>query len=935
MGFNLEGTRTLSTIFGQGGVFPQPKPVKLVQFLLEILRNKDALVLDSFAGSGTTAHAVLGLNKEDGGNRKFILVECEDYADTITAERVRRVINGVPDARDELLREGLGGSFTYCTLGKPIEIEGMLTGEALPPYESLAAHLLYTTSGVSVGASELEPKNADGLFHSDDKTNYYMLYKPDLDYLCSNESMLDLERAERIDAQTKAALWNREHPYRQMLERASGGRVKMLEKDDPFNRDDIANYLCVMLLMLPAANRRKSREFLRMFRDSGRYPSFFPDDDDVFGDACMMHAYPDLECHSQGGAIKHSLFNVFKILRPVVVLDEAHKAYGAKKREASEEFARSISRLNPRLVIELSATPNRGISNLLVDIEGPDLKKEEMIKLPVQVTSFPNAEWQLTLSQAVDELERLQTEAAALEHSTSRYIRPIAVVRVERTGKNQRDGERVHAEDVREYLAQNLGVPADAIRVKSAENDELGRENLLSELSQVRWIITKSALMEGWDCPFAYLLVMLDNTQAQRAITQLVGRVMRQPHAQRTDREALNQCYVYCNNTDVGTVVEQVKNGLEAEGLTGLGDEVMGASQARQPGEVQRQTVQRRAPFRNRDIFLPLVLHKNGSRWVQLNYQAHILPHINWSAIEPPDPRASAPDGVIRQSAVVDVGRTPPIYRADKELYIDKAFHVTDFARRLSDIAPNQWHAARIARRLSERLKAGGETDAAIYARRSYLAHLLREHVKKEVEKQAEQLFRRKLHNREIRFDLETDQPNFRMLEHCEIQVRSDDRPLLKRYGEPLQLSLFEPLYERYFDSELEKKFAYYLDEQKALHGWHRVAVRQQGEYYVQGWKQERIYPDFVAMAGESAGVPQLLIFETKGEHLRGNPDTEYKEKVLQTLEGAFNTAGAMKVCEGSAQSIFQLVFSEREFAEISARLEAGYNSSAGEADRG
>ena len=94
---------------------------------------------------------------------------------------------------------------------------------------------------------------------------------------------------------------------------------------------------------------------------------------------------------------------MFKLLRPVVVLDEAHKAYGARNREANEEFAKSINRLDPRMVIELSATPNRGISNLLVDIEGPDLKKEEMIKLPVQVTSFPNAEWQLTLSQAVDE----------------------------------------------------------------------------------------------------------------------------------------------------------------------------------------------------------------------------------------------------------------------------------------------------------------------------------------------------------------------------------------------------------------------------------------------------------------------------------------------------------------------------------------------------
>ena len=67
---------------------------------------------------GTTAQAVLALNKEDGGNRKFILIECEDYVDTITAERVRRVINGVTDATDATLREGLGGSFTYCTLGR-------------------------------------------------------------------------------------------------------------------------------------------------------------------------------------------------------------------------------------------------------------------------------------------------------------------------------------------------------------------------------------------------------------------------------------------------------------------------------------------------------------------------------------------------------------------------------------------------------------------------------------------------------------------------------------------------------------------------------------------------------------------------------------------------------------------------------------------------
>ena len=735
-----------------------------------------------------------------------------------------------------------------------------------------------------------------------------------------------------IYAQTKKALWDKEHPYRKMLERASAGTVKMLEKDDPFNRDDIANHLCVMLLMLPAANRQKGKEFLRMFKDTGKYPSFFPDGDDIFGDVRMRNEYPDLECKNktEGGLVLQSLFNVFKMLRPVVILDEAHKAYGASKPEANKEFAQSINRLDPRMVIELSATPNRGISNLLVDIDGTALKQEEMIKLPVQVKSNfrKNAEttswrddWQYTLQQAVDELERLNNEAEALENTTNRYIRPIAVVRVERTGRDQQDGEHIHAEDVRAYLTR-LGIPPEAIRVKSAENDELQDEDLLSKISQVRWIITKAALMEGWDCPFAYLLVMLDNTQAQKAITQLVGRVMRQPHAQLTEREALDQCYVYCNNTDVAVAVEQVKNGLESEGLTGLGDEVVGASDARELDDLRAQTVKRRAQFRSQAIYLPMVLHKNEDEWIQLNYQSHILPHIKWSEIQAPDPNASAPDTMIWQSATVDVGDAPPVYHPDQEPYIDKTVGISDFARRLSDLLPNPWRAARIASQMRESLRQNGETEEDIYDRRSYLVHVLREHVKQEVEQQAEQIFRKKLEQGEIKFDLETGEPNYKLRDEYEIEVRADDRPLT-RYGSAVQLSLFEPVFEQHFDNEFEKKFAYYLDERRALQWWHRIAVRQRGEYYVQGWKQGRIYPDFVAMAREIEGVTRVLIFETKGEHLGGNSDTEYKKKVLKTLEDTFNNTGTMRICEGTTrEGIFQLVFSEQEFPEITVRLD-------------
>ena len=726
--------------------------------------------------------------------------------------------------------------------------------------------------------------------------------------------------------QTKAALWNKEHPYRKVLERASGGHVKMLEREDSFNRDDITNYLCVMLLMLPAANKSpdkklKDKAYYRMYRNSGRYSSFFPDHDDNEGNALMRKEYPDLDPNAEGDFSMQSLFNVIKILRPVVVLDEAHKAYGTKN---GKEFASSINRLDPQMVIELSATPNSGISNLLVDIAGPDLKKEEMIKSPVQVSSFSGMKWQDTLSEASEELERLDTEARLLESSTDRYIRPIAVVRVERTGKDQRDNNYVHAEDVRDYLTQHLKVRPDAVRVKSATQNELQGEDLLSKNSQVKWIITKAALMEGWDCSFAYLLVVLDRTRSQNAITQLVGRVMRQPHAQFTGKESLDQCYVFCNDTDVDDAVKQVKKGLESQGLTGLEDKILGKGNTQDQADFQTETVHRRKRFRGQEIYLPVVRHKDGPEWIQLNYQAHILPHIDWFKIKPPDPNASAPDGARLRTATVNVGDAPPVFYEDQEPHIEKNISVSDFALCLSDIVLNPWQAARIAEELIEGLKTSGETDEKIYDRRSYLIPTLQEHVANEVENQAEQIFRKKLDTGEIQFDLDVGEPNYKLRQSYKIEVHANQN-LLTKYGKPVQLSLFEPMYEYPSDNELEKNFAHFLDGEKALQWWHRVMARQQGEYYVQGWNKQRIYPDFVAMAKEVEGMTRVLIFETKGQQLESNRDTKYKQKVLKTLEKAFNTTNDTKMRETPTQTgIFRLVFNAQEFQEISAQLNEG-----------
>ena len=215
VGSTRHSKQELSTVMSaptSSDLFITPKPTALINRILQIATNPDSIILDSFAGSGTTAQAVLALNKEDGGNRKFILVECEDYADTITAERVRRVIKGVPKARDASLREGLGGSFTYFTMGDPIDNEGMLTGEKLPDYRTFAEFLLYIGHVISVEETSLDLKNEDGLFFSRDAIDYYLLYRPDINWLRGNEGVLKEDQAKRIGAANaqngrKAYVW--------------------------------------------------------------------------------------------------------------------------------------------------------------------------------------------------------------------------------------------------------------------------------------------------------------------------------------------------------------------------------------------------------------------------------------------------------------------------------------------------------------------------------------------------------------------------------------------------------------------------------------------------------------------------------------------------------------------------------------------------------
>ncbi|MFN3647607.1 MAG: site-specific DNA-methyltransferase [Gemmobacter sp.] len=230
-------------------VFVTPKPLGVIQKVLDLATNPDSLILDSFAGSGTTAHAVLEANRRDGGNRRFILVEMEDYADRLTAERVRRVMGGYAftgTQRTELLREsltwtklqaasrlteqvekienlhgheydritkqvkdgalivtgekavadraeGLGGEFTYCTLGAPVELDAILQGADLPSFASLAGVLFHMATSQPVDPAQMD--EGRGYVGHAGGAHVWLIYRPDLDWLKSPAAALTLSYA--------------------------------------------------------------------------------------------------------------------------------------------------------------------------------------------------------------------------------------------------------------------------------------------------------------------------------------------------------------------------------------------------------------------------------------------------------------------------------------------------------------------------------------------------------------------------------------------------------------------------------------------------------------------------------------------------------------------------------------------------------------------
>ncbi len=692
----------------------------------------------------------------------------------------------------------------------------------------------------------------------------------------------------QIYNQTLRALRDRDHPYRQVIDIASAGRTLILEKTNPFSPLDVHDNLCILFLMLPSANRETKAQ-LRMFRDSGGFDRFFPADEDVRGHTELIERIPNLDAFGEengfwGRQVKSSLGNTLRVLQPLIILDEGHKAYSLNAKATLEGF-------NPCMIVELSATPPKG-ANVLVEILGQELNAEEMIKLDLHIQNRASVNWKDTMLAAIEHRQKLEHDARRYEAETGVYIRPICLIQVERTGKDQRRAGVIHAEDVKDYLLSHHDIAEEQVAIKTSQKDELKvvdeAGGLISRDCAVRFIITKQALQEGWDCAFAYVLTILTNPGSKNALTQLVGRILRQPYAEKTPHISLNESYVFCFQRKGSELLQEVRKGFGVEGLGDLQGRIVEDRNDEPRGEIQE--IAAREMFRKAadSLVLPAFMIRDGGEWRLVHYEADILSRIAWDDLNV-EPLSDLPLSTMESKDVefrtgLDTGileNSPEIVRrrldTNSATDLDYAFA----ASHLLDVVPNPWRGAEVASRVFKALieKHGSRSVADNFV---YILEELRKQLELERDLRAEDVFGGLLETGIMRFMVVTDDLGFNRLPKIQ-RSRSGQKKATRVDGNQFLMSLFDFVAEDDMN-ELENKVATYLDQQERLFFWYRNHPRR--DYYVQGWKRHKIFADFVFTLradepGNSDSFHKVFVTETKGLHLRGGADTEYKRTVF------------------------------------------------------
>ncbi len=682
----------------------------------------------------------------------------------------------------------------------------------------------------------------------------------------------------QIYSQTLKALNTRDHPYRQVLDRASAGKTKIIEKEDKFTPSDVEENLVVLLMMMQSTSRQ-SKEFLRMYQSSG-FAKFFPKEDRLDQHELLIEKYKlEYDRMFSQRQIKDSLGNVIRLLRPVIILDESHRA-------KSDLQVRTLAGFNPSAIVEFTATPHKS-SNVLVRITGKQLLAEDMVKLPINVQNVEHVEWRDTLLAARKQLDHLKELAQKYESRTGKYIRPICLIQVERTGKDQQGKDFIHSEQVKAEL-RKLDVAENEIAIQSSEKKELSvfedANGLLTKNNHVRYIITKEALKEGWDCSFAYVLCLLNNPKSKTGATQLVGRIMRQPDARKTGVPELDQSFVVSFRRN--GVIQEIKEGFEREGITGIDNQIRNLSASAKKDVLKTDYLIRDEYERAMKHFIMpafVTITKTGAR--QVDYLADIESRINWLSVD-----------ISKFVTGFQLSAIPPESTQDKLtlsndedlIYVSQSGEIVNtfqeatpeyLASDIIHIVPNPWQAYELAKNvltmLKGKLENASSPDELIRYNLYKISEELRTALYNEREKMAKQIFLELLQSEEIRFVFFTDSwrpPQLKSAPADEPPFvhRVAAPPVVKKQWEHMQQSLFdgESIKESDFDTKLEKDVALWLDSQEKLFFWYRNLTGR-GGYFLQGWRPHKIYPDFISTSRKpdgSYGIDKVYVIETKGD---------------------------------------------------------------------
>jgi type III restriction enzyme len=502
--------------------------------------------------------------------------------------------------------------------------------------------------------------------------------------------------------------------------------------------------------------------------------------------------------------------------------------------------------------------------------------------------------WPDTLLAAIEHRNKLEKEAERQRGVDNTYIRPICVIQVERTGRDQRKKGFVHSEEIREYLLTKEGIQPEHIAVKTSQKDELKDVDdvggLMDQRCPIRYIITKQALQEGWDCPFAYVLAILANPSSKTALTQLVGRILRQPYARKLNNRWLDESYVYAYQRKGKDLLRDIRKGFGLEGLEGLGDlegHVALDGERQDLGPLITTDVQGQFKEHARKLILPAFVIRDPSEgWRPVHYETDILSRVPWGELDESTAcsltlRKETGHGRMRYGLDESIMQNETEFAAEP---LEQAAENLDYAFaacHLLDVCPNPWRGNELVRKVfAYYLK--NHSRELVSENFVFILEHLREKLAEERDRLAHQVFETLLSSGEMRFLVVAEDWGFNRLPKEKL-IPQKARRALSDKGRPFQMNLFEDVLEDDLN-ELENRVASYMEDQEELFFWYRNAPRK--DYRVQGWKRERIYADFIFALSEkkqktSEPYSRVFVVETKGAHLK-NEDTDYKKTVFE-----------------------------------------------------